>query len=155
MQLKRTTQQFSHLPGKSGYGHCSAVHLVDFQKKIDLTTDAHIHPQRGILYNQTRHMVAAIHPFFAVMHTFLSLCRSAHRQAAAHHPPRPVQSDARGGQRGTAEVPGLRRPHPLHQLAEGWGQSAGKGPPHVPAGAGQPADQKHQGTGGFTRVKDD
>lgn len=77
--------------------------------------------------------------------TFLSLSRSAHRQATTHHSPRPIQSDTRSGHRGTVEVPGIGRPHPLHQLAEGWGQSAGEGPPHVPAGAGQPADQKHQG----------
>ncbi len=62
--------------------------------------------------------------------------RSAHRQAATHHSTRPVQSDTRGGQCGTVEVPGIRRSHTLHQLAEGWGQPAGEGPPHVPAGAG-------------------
>lgn len=72
---------------------------------------------------------------------------SAHRQAATHHSTRPVQSDTRGGQCGAVEVPGIRRPYTLHQLAEGWGQSAGEGPPHVPAGAGQPTDQKHQGKG--------
>lgn len=42
-------------------------------------------------------------------------------------------------------MPGIWRPHPLYQLAEGWGQSVGKGPPDVTAGAGQPADQKHKG----------
>ncbi len=91
------------------------------------------------------------------MLTFLSLHPSAHRQAATHHSPGPIQSDTRGGQCGAAEVPGIRRPHPLHQLAEGWGQSARKGRPHVPAGAGQPADQEHQGKGchGFTGVKNE
>lgn len=82
-----------------------------------------------------------------IIRSFLSLYRSAHGQAATHHSPRPVQSDTRGGQCGIVEVPGVRRPHPVHQLAEGWGQSAGEGLPHVPAGARQPADQKRQGKG--------
>lgn len=77
----------------------------------------------------------------------LSLYHSAHRQTTTHHSPRPVQSDIRSGQCGVVEVPSIRRPHPLHQLAEGWGQSAGKGPSNVPAGAGQPPNQKHQGKG--------
>lgn len=85
--------------------------------------------------------------WFTVFSIFVWLYRSAHRQAAAHHSPRPVQSDTRGGQRGPAEVPGIRGPHPLHQLAEGWCQSFGEGLPHVPAGTGQPANQKHQGKG--------
>lgn len=83
-----------------------------------------------------------VHPFISP-----SLNRSAHRQAAAYHSPRPVQSDTRGGQRGPAEVPGIRGPHPLHQLAEGWCQSFREGSPHVPAGTREPADQKHQGKG--------
>lgn len=78
---------------------------------------------------------------------------SAHRQAPAHHSPRAVQPDAGGGQRGAAEVPGLGRPHPLHQLAEGRAQSAGEGPAHVPAGAGQPADQERQGERPFPRAR--
>lgn len=81
------------------------------------------------------------------MFTILFLYHSAHRQATSYYSARPVQSDTWGRQCGTLEVPGIRRPHPLHQLAEGWGQSAGKGFPHVPAGTGQPADQKHQGKG--------
>ncbi|KAJ8368424.1 hypothetical protein SKAU_G00084520 [Synaphobranchus kaupii] len=38
-------------------------------------------------------------------------------------------------------------PHSHHQLAEGRSQSAGEGPPHVPARAGEPADQEHQALG--------
>lgn len=78
----------------------------------------------------------------------MSLPMSIHspdRQTTAHHSAGPIQSDAGGGQCGVAEVSGIRRPHPVHQLAEGRGQSAGQGPPHVVAGAGQPADQEHQG----------
>lgn len=77
--------------------------------------------------------------------SFFPVHYSAYRQASAHYPSRPVQSDTGGGQHGAAEVPGIRRPHPLHQLAEGWAQSAGERPPHVPAGPGESADQKHQG----------
>lgn len=78
---------------------------------------------------------------------FLFMCYSPYRQATTHYSPRPIQSDTWGGQCGTFEMPGIRRPHPLHQLAEGWGQLARKGSPHVPAGAGQSADQKHKGKG--------
>lgn len=72
-------------------------------------------------------------------------CLSSHRQTPAYHPPRPVQPDPGDGQCCAAEVSGIWRPHPLRQLAEGRGQSTGKGLPHVAPGAGQPANQKHQG----------
>lgn len=79
------------------------------------------------------------------MPIMLSSYCSAHRQTTTHHSPRPIQPDIRGGQCGVVEVPSIRRPNPLHQLAEGWGQSVGKGPSYVPAGAGKPPDQKRQG----------
>lgn len=69
-----------------------------------------------------------------------SHCLSSHRQTPAYHPPRPVQPDPGDGQCCAAEVSGIWRPHPLRQLAEGRGQSTGKGLPHVAAGAGQPAN---------------
>lgn len=70
---------------------------------------------------------------------------SVDRQASTNHPPGAGQSDAGSGCHGSVEVPGVRRTHAHHQLAEGWGQSAGQRSAHVPAGAGQPSDQKHTG----------
>lgn len=64
-------------------------------KKIYFTTDAHIHPQRSD--DTIRCATWSLSSIRSLMYTFLPLYRSAHRQAAAHHSSRPVQSDARGG----------------------------------------------------------
>lgn len=115
------------------------------EKIVYFIIDTHIHPQCSLFHSQS-YVNTAIYLYHRMIYnilTFLSLYHSTHRQATSHHSSRPIQSDTWGGQCGTVEVPGIRRPHSLHQLAEGWGQSTGKGPPHVPPGAGQPADQKH------------
>lgn len=113
------------------------------EKIVHFIIDTHIHPQCSLFHGQPYVSTYLYLRMIYNMFTFLSLYHSAHRQATSHHSPRPIQSDTWGGQHGTVEVPGIRGPHSLHQLAEGRDQSIGKGPPHVPPGAGQPADQKH------------
>lgn len=95
---KHYSAVLSLLPGNSGYGHCSVAQLKDLQrKKVYFMIDTHIHPQCSLFYSQKSHLNTVIHLYFRMMYTFLSLYRSAHRQAATHHSPRPVQSDTRGG----------------------------------------------------------
>lgn len=64
-----------------------------------------------------------------------------------HHPSGPGQPNAGAGGRVAAEVPGVWRARAHCHLEEKRTQSGREGPPLLPAGARQPSDPEHQGSG--------
>lgn len=64
-----------------------------------------------------------------------------------HHPPGPGQPDAGAGRRVAAEVSGVWGARAHRHLEEERSQPGREGPPLLPAGARQPSDPEHQGSG--------
>lgn len=64
-----------------------------------------------------------------------------------HHPSGPGQPNAGAGRRVAAEVPGVRRARAHRHLEEKRSQPGREGPPLLPAGARQPSNPEHQGSG--------